>query len=72
MAMYTWLQFFYLVNEEDDEPHDQIMRVTRRILRDVADPFSIPNNEFRELYGLTKDTTRVLIAELMPFMRNHE
>lgn len=51
MAMYTWLQFFYLVNEEDDEPHDQIMRVTRRILRDVADPFSIPNNEFRELYG---------------------
>ena len=40
-------------DEEDDafEPHNnQFMRVTRRILRDATDPFSVSDNEFRKIY----------------------
>ncbi|CAL1678255.1 unnamed protein product [Lasius platythorax] len=68
MAIYM-AAILLLGDEEDDAvEHNQVMRVTRRILRDVSDPFSIPDNEFRKLYRLTKDTSRVLIEELVPFM----
>ncbi|XP_039303388.1 uncharacterized protein LOC120357293 [Solenopsis invicta] len=69
MAIY--MAAILLLDEEDEafEPHNQVMRITRRILRDVSDPFSISDNEFRKLYRLTKDTTRMLIRELVPFMR---
>ncbi|KMQ81714.1 nuclease harbi1 [Lasius niger] len=68
MAIYM-AAILLLGDEEDDAvEHNQVMRVTRRILRDVSDPFSVPDNEFRKLYRLTKDTNRVLIEELVPFM----
>lgn len=39
-------------NEEDNafEPQNQVMRVTRKLLRDASDPFAISDNEFRKLY----------------------
>ncbi|XP_018364360.1 PREDICTED: uncharacterized protein LOC108762058 [Trachymyrmex cornetzi] len=54
--------------EDNFEPNNQIMRIQRRILRDMSDPFSVPENEFRKLYRLTKNTTRILIEELVPHM----
>jgi len=37
---------------EDDvlEPRNEVMRVTRRLLRDVSDPFSNSENDFRKIY----------------------
>ncbi|KAM0724649.1 hypothetical protein ACS0PU_009730 [Formica fusca] len=57
-------------NEEDNafEPQNQVMRVTRKLLRDASNPFAISDNEFRNLYRLTKDTSRLLIEELVPLM----
>jgi len=42
-----------LLDDEEDEafePHNQVMRITRKIFRDIVDPFSVPDNEFRKLY----------------------
>lgn len=42
---------YLLFGDEDDaEPYNQVMRITRKRLRDVSDPFSVPENEFRKLY----------------------
>ncbi|XP_067206716.1 putative nuclease HARBI1 [Linepithema humile] len=67
MAMY--MAAILLLDEEDDAfERNKIMRVTRRFLRNTLDPFSVSDNEFCKLYRLTKDATRVLIEELVPFM----
>lgn len=40
-----------LDDEEDDAfERNKIMRVTRRLLRDTLDLFSVPDNEFCKLY----------------------
>ena len=46
-----------LLEEQQDEEADafernEIMRVTRRLLRDTLNPFSVSNSEFRKLYRL--------------------
>lgn len=55
MTIYM-IAILLLDDEEDDafEPHNQVMRITRRIFRDVSDPFSDPDNEFRKLYRYIK------------------
>lgn len=51
MAVYM-AAVLLLDDEEDDERNNRnnIMRVTRKLLRDAFDPFSISNHEFRKLY----------------------
>lgn len=46
MAMYMAAILF----DDYNENNNQVMRITRRILRDVSDPFSVPANEFCKLY----------------------
>lgn len=42
-----------LFDEEDDifEQQNNVMKITRRVLRDVTDPFSVSDNEFRALHA---------------------
>lgn len=42
-----------LLGDEEDDVYNQnieVLRITRKRLRDASDPFSIPDNEFRKLY----------------------
>ncbi|XP_024882511.1 putative nuclease HARBI1 isoform X3 [Temnothorax curvispinosus] len=40
----------------------------RRGLRDVSDPFAIPENEFRSLYRLSREAVQILIDDLRPLL----
>jgi len=51
MAIY--MAAILLLGDEEDDAYNQnieVLRITRRRLRDASDPFSIPDNEFRKLY----------------------
>lgn len=43
--------------------------IQRRHLRDLNNPFSIPNRRFVELFRLNKDMARNLVASLTPHLR---
>jgi len=47
------MEAIILFDEEEDDVFQQrneIMRIARRNLRDMSDPFSISDNEFQKLY----------------------
>lgn len=42
---------FLLNDEEDEHIHNQVnLRFSRKVLRDISDPFSISDYKFRKLY----------------------
>ncbi|XP_067207117.1 putative nuclease HARBI1 [Linepithema humile] len=40
----------------------------RRRLRDMLDPFALPENEFMGMYRLTRNMTRILVEALEPYL----
>lgn len=50
----------------------RLNRVNMRHLRDVSNPFTLPDNIFTARYRLSKDLTLALIEELRPFLRAPE
>lgn len=41
----------------------------RRRIRDMMDPFALPENQFMRMYRLTRNMTRALIEALEPHLR---
>lgn len=46
----------------------QANKIMRRRIRDMVDPFALPENQFVGMYRLTKDMTRTLIEALEPHL----
>ncbi|RLU16480.1 hypothetical protein DMN91_010548 [Ooceraea biroi] len=46
---------------------NRMLRI-RRHLRDISDPFSMPENEFRSIYRLSREAVRTLIEDLRPLL----
>jgi len=44
--------YYIIWRGKDDvfQQRNEVMRIARRSLRDMSDPFSISNNEFQKLY----------------------
>nr|XP_012217247.1 PREDICTED: uncharacterized protein LOC105669078 [Linepithema humile] len=43
-------------------------QIMRRRLRDMLDPFALPENEFMGMYRLTRNMTRILVETLEPYL----
>lgn len=43
-------------------------RISRRIMRDESDPFSLPDIRFKELFRLNKDLTHYFIQNIVPHL----
>jgi len=43
-------------------------RIMRRRIRDMSDPFALPEREFIGMYRLTKHLTRALIQQLQLYL----
>ncbi|KYN29917.1 Putative nuclease HARBI1 [Trachymyrmex cornetzi] len=59
--------------EEEERVHMEEKRALKlkwRFLRDVSNPFSTPENEFRQMYRLSRECARNLIEQLEPYMEN--
>lgn len=39
-----------VIVENENRDHNIVLRINRRRIRDTADPFALPENEFRSLY----------------------
>ncbi|XP_024873834.1 uncharacterized protein LOC112455865 [Temnothorax curvispinosus] len=50
-----------------DEERTKLQRI-RKTLRDLSDPFTIQESQFRLLYRLSKDAVRELCAQLRPYV----
>lgn len=43
------------------------MRILRRQIRDIANPFHIPSSHFKQMYRLDKQSTLNLIQRIEPY-----
>ncbi|XP_018406199.1 PREDICTED: uncharacterized protein LOC108782420 [Cyphomyrmex costatus] len=57
---------FWIVNLVIEER--QKLKLMRRYLRDVSDPFSVPESQFLQLYRLSKECALDLCNNLRPYM----
>lgn len=60
-----------LVFEAEDVVVEEevVFRIVRRNLRDVLNPFELPEIAFKDIFRLSKDTTRYIVDVLEPNLR---
>lgn len=54
----------FLYNIVEDEERQRHLRQQRRFLRDQSDPFSLPDQRFKDLFRLNKDLVQYLFVNL--------
>lgn len=59
-------EFVYLAALHDSR---NMLRIQRRFLRDTSNPLEIPEVRFIEIFRLKRETTKILIENLSPYMR---
>lgn len=47
---------------------EEEQKIERRIMRNAGDPFTFSDQQFRNLYRLTKDMVHFIIMQLIPYV----
>ncbi|KYM94046.1 hypothetical protein ALC62_15337 [Cyphomyrmex costatus] len=65
-----WFLAVNAANEEEEHAVDRRkLRILRKHLRDISDPFDLPEKQFRHLYRLSREATRVLCENLTEWIQ---
>lgn len=59
-----------IAHEEERREFFRNYHLERRVMRDISDPFSLTDEQFSDLYRLSKEIVHFLIQELTPYMQN--
>lgn len=60
-----------LLFEEDEEElaEEVLLKVVRRNLRDVLNPFELPESSFKDIFRFSKATAQYVVDQLIPHLQ---